>query len=84
MLMPNPTHPKTVGLLTRYFSRLRFPWLFGVVVTLFGIDLLLPDCLPFMDEILLAATTILLGAWKQRKSHVIEVPREPGESAKLP
>jgi hypothetical protein len=73
------SHPKTVGLLTRFFSRLRFPWLFGIVLSLFGVDLLLPDFVPFIDELLLATVTMLLGSWKQRKttrSDESEVERE--------
>ncbi|MFV0443584.1 MAG: DUF6116 family protein [Planctomycetaceae bacterium] len=68
-----------VGLLTRFFSRLRFPWLFAVVLTLFGLDFLLPDPVPLMDELLLGTTMLLLGAWKQRKSErgqVIETTAE--------
>lgn len=75
--MSNSTHPKAVGLLTRFFSRLRFPWLFGVVITLFGLDLVLPDCLPFADEILLAGATMLLGAWKQHKTQTWKEPEPP-------
>jgi hypothetical protein len=58
----------TAGLLTRFFSKLRFPWLFGLVLALFASDLIVPDFVPFIDELLLGLTTVLLGSWKQRKS----------------
>lgn len=61
------TRLSLVGLLTRFFSRLKFPWLFAVVLTLFGLDFVLPDPVPLMDELLLGTTTLLLGAWKRRK-----------------
>ncbi len=78
-LMANANHPKTAGLLNRFFSRLRFPWLFAVVAVLFGIDLILPDVVPFIDELLLAAGTVLLGAWKQRKTERTDDSSAAGE-----
>ena len=56
--------------LLQYFSRLRFPWLFGLTAVLFGVDLLLPDIVPFADELLLGLTTLLLGAWRAKKSEI--------------
>lgn len=53
--------------LLQYFSRLRFPWLFGLTAVLFGVDLLVPDMVPFADELLLGLTTLLLGAWRVKK-----------------
>ena len=55
------------GFFTRYLSRLRFPWLFTLLLGLLGIDLVVPDFVPFVDEVLLAVTTLLLGTWKRRK-----------------
>lgn len=55
-------------MLLRYFSRLKFPWLFAVTGALFGLDLLLPDFLPFVDELLLGMMTLLLGTWRSRKA----------------
>lgn len=66
--MPAVTPPGPVRFLTRFFSRLRFPYLFGLVVTLFGLDLLLPDLIPFVDELLLGLASLLLGSWKQHKA----------------
>jgi hypothetical protein len=51
----------------RYVSGLRFPWLFGLALVVFGIDFLLPDVIPFADELLLGLTTLLLGAWRKEK-----------------
>lgn len=55
-------------LLMRFFSRLRFPWLFAVTAALFGLDLIVPDVIPFVDELLLGLTTLLLGTWRTRKA----------------
>ncbi|MFQ5828992.1 MAG: DUF6116 family protein [Candidatus Methylomirabilia bacterium] len=47
--------------------RLRFPHLFVLTAILFLLDLLIPDLVPFADEILLGLATLLLGSWKKRK-----------------
>lgn len=54
--------------LLRWLGRLSHPRLFIVAAALFIGDLLLPDMIPFIDELLLALGTLLLANWKQRKS----------------
>ena len=51
----------------RYASRLRYPKLLLITVTLFGVDLVLPDMIPFVDEILLGLGTVLLGSMRKRR-----------------
>lgn len=51
----------------RYVSGLRFPWLFGLFALVFSFDLVFPDVLSFIDEILLGLGTLLLGVWRKRK-----------------
>ena len=55
-------------LIERYASRLKFPYLFLLIAALFVADLILPDAIPFVDEILLGLIAVLLGTWKERKS----------------
>ncbi len=55
------------GLVERYASRLRFPRLLLLMVTLFGADLVIPDMIPFVDEILLGLGTVLLGSMRKRR-----------------
>jgi len=50
------------ALVGRYASRLRFPQLFGATAVLFFLDLLIPDLIPFADEIMLGLLTLLLGS----------------------
>jgi hypothetical protein len=57
-----------VGWITSRLVRLRFPRLFLLTAALFGLDLLLPDVIPFADEILLALATALLGSLKNRRA----------------
>jgi|TARA_B110000116_G_scaffold19044_1_gene15200 hypothetical protein len=50
-----------------WLSRLRSWQLFLVAAALFVADLLIPDPIPFVDEIMLALTTLLLARWKGRR-----------------
>lgn len=52
--------------LLRRAERLRHPTLFWITASLFVIDLLIPDFIPFADEILLGLGTLLLSRWKVR------------------
>lgn len=56
------------SLIRRFASRLKFPQLFAVAATLFVLDLLIPDLIPFVDELLLGLATVLLGMWQQREA----------------
>lgn len=53
--------------LLKFFGRLSYPRLFMVTGVLFVLDLLVPDMIPFVDEILLGLGTLLLANWKDRK-----------------
>lgn len=59
---------KQVGktLITGWISRLRFPQLFTFTAAVFLVDFLVPDLIPFLDEILLAAATLLLANLKNK------------------
>jgi len=58
-------------------SRLRYPQLFLLALILFILDILIPDLIPFIDEILLGFATLLLGSWRETKT-------EPESSAQRP
>jgi hypothetical protein len=47
-------------------SRMKFPQLFGVLMALFLFDLVFPDLIPFIDEILLGLGATLFGLWRER------------------
>jgi hypothetical protein len=57
-------------LVRRYAAGMRFPTLFFAVGTLFVIDVLVPDVIPFLDEIMLALTTLMLASIRKRKPQV--------------
>ena len=52
--------------LLRWFRRLRYPRLFLLAAGLFVADLVIPDFVPFADELLLGLGTLLLANWKKR------------------
>ena len=61
-------------------SRLKFPQAFAVFVVLFVFDLIIPDFIPFIDEILLGLLAALFGMWREK----VSVPRSGTEEAKPP
>ncbi|MDH3717906.1 MAG: hypothetical protein OES79_07270 [Planctomycetota bacterium] len=54
--------------LMRFLERLRFPYLFVIMLVLLAVDLLTIDPIPFVDEILLAVGTLLLASIRKRKT----------------
>ena len=56
-----------LGFIERFAGELRFPQLFWLTAVLFLVDVLVPDLIPFADEILLGLATLLLGSWKKRR-----------------
>jgi hypothetical protein len=62
-------------------GRLRHPWLFALAGAMLVADLLVPDALPFVDEVLLFAATAGLGLLRKRRSAAKgeEAPAEPRE-----
>jgi hypothetical protein len=76
--MPIMPSPIATALLA-WLSRLRFPTLLKIAAALFALDLVVPDMIPFVDEILLGLMTILLASWKRDRNRPIEVdPRKSG------
>lgn len=61
--------PKNVAIspLMKYLSRLRFPYLFVITLGLFILNLIVPDVIPFADEILLGLVALLLGSLRKKK-----------------
>jgi hypothetical protein len=62
-----PRNP-IVRLVSRFGETLRFPYLFLLTAGLFVLDLLVPDLIPFADELLLGLGTLLLGSIRKRRS----------------
>lgn len=54
--------------LLNWARKLRYPTLFKIAAALFAVTLVVPDPIPFIDEILLGLGTLLLANWKDRKT----------------
>lgn len=56
-----------VGWFVARLAPLRFPVLFLISAALFVVDLVVPDFIPFADEVLLGLATALLASWRTRR-----------------
>ncbi len=69
--MANPLLAPLLG----FFGKLSYPRLFALTAALFALDVVVPDLVPFADELLLGLGTLLLANWKKRKEP--EAPSKP-------
>ena len=65
------------NLVTRLTAGMRFPTLFLVVGGLFLLDLVVPDLIPFYDEILMAMLTVLIASIRKRGRTIERVADQP-------
>jgi hypothetical protein len=68
-----------IGWMVARLARLRFPTLFVITAVLFAVNLVVPDAIPLVDELLLGLGTALLASWRKRGQAV-----EPAESPRRP
>ncbi|QDA55821.1 DUF6116 family protein [Thermomonas aquatica] len=68
--MANPLLAPLLG----FLGKLSYPRLFMLTAALFAVDVVVPDFVPFADELLLGLGTLLLANWKKRKD-----PATPGK-----
>lgn len=71
--------PAAQGLIERFLSRLERPLLFKIAAGLFLVSLLVPDPIPFLDEVLFGIVTLLLTRQKQldTTASASSTPQEP-------
>jgi len=70
--------------LTGYASGLRFPVLFAVVGAVFLLDMLIPDFIPFADEVLLGLLTVLVGSFRAQQSPARTHGSRPPDAIDIP
>jgi hypothetical protein len=61
-----PGRAPVIAWIVARLARLRFPTLFLITGALFLVTLVVPDAIPFADEILLGLGTALLGRVRKR------------------
>jgi hypothetical protein len=74
--MTDPRSIVTGGIMGRLLGRLRFPQLFAVLAGLLLLDLVLPDPIPLLDELILAVLTLAVGSWRVRDPDPFVKPPE--------
>ena len=80
------TAPLT-GPFLAFASRLRYPTLFWITAGIFLVDLVIPDFIPFADELLLGLATLLLSNWQKpvaNESQGTVIEHEPPSPPKPP
>jgi len=70
--MPGPG----AAIVERAASRLKFPQAFAIFLALFLLDLVVPDFIPFIDELLLGLGAVVFGLWRE-KLEAREAPKPP-------
>ena len=63
------------GLVNRLLPRMRYPYLFLILGALFLVDLVFPDPIPLVDELLLAVLTFIAATFTTRRDEDPE-PRD--------
>jgi len=59
--------PSILGMILKFAQTLKFRQLFLLTGGLFLLDLIIPDRIPFADELLLGLVTLLLASWKKEE-----------------
>ena len=77
--MSTPTRSPVQEIVGSLVGRLKYPWVFVLLATVFIADTIIPDPIPFVDEAMLALLTFLVGSWGARKTGQPKTPPEPGE-----
>ena len=54
------------GILIRWASRLRFPYLFILTLILFVLNVFIPDALPLADELIMGLVAMLLASLRKK------------------
>ena len=64
--MASPAQGPVLEAVRRFASGLRYPQLFFLALSLFVVDLIIPDLIPMVDEVLLGLLTLLFARLKER------------------
>lgn len=57
------------GILVRWASRLRFPYLFLLTAVLFVLNLFIPDVLPLVDELIMGLVAMLMASFRKKSEN---------------
>ena len=74
--MTTPERSPWNQLIERQLPSINYPQLFKVMLLLYLADVLIPDAIPFVDEVLLGLLTLLVGSWKSRREPTQRPPSD--------
>ena len=77
--MANPLVTPILG----FLGRLSFPRLFVLAAALWALDMVIPDFIPFVDELLLGIGTLLLASFRKRKAPAVPNAKPPIEGERV-
>ena len=77
--MANPLFAPIMG----FLSKLSFPRLFMLAAALWALDMVVPDFIPFIDELLLGIGTLLLASFRKRKDPETNAQKPPIEGERI-
>lgn len=60
-----------------YVKELRFPWLLAITLGIFLLDLVIPDLIPFADEIVLGLAAAVLASLKKKRRETVASSSPP-------
>jgi hypothetical protein len=63
-------------LVNKLIPGIRYPWLFAILTGLLAIDLVVPDPVPLLDEVVLAVLTFLVASWRTRQDDERPPPKD--------
>lgn len=66
-----------------FLGRLSFPRLFMLAAAMWALDMVVPDFIPFIDELLLGMGTLLLASFRKRKDPVTPAAKPPIEGERV-
>lgn len=66
-----------------FLGRLSFPRLFMLAAALWAVDMVVPDFIPFIDELLLGMATLLLASFRKRKDPAVLKAKPPIEGERV-
>jgi len=64
------------ALISKLIPGIRYPWLFAILAGLLAIDLVVPDPVPLLDEVVLGVLTFLAASWRIRKGDADAQPKD--------
>jgi hypothetical protein len=71
-----------MGIIVRWVSRLRFPYIFILTAILFVFNLFIPDVVPMIDELIMGLLTALLASLRKKPESEEVTPAPAPKMAK--